>query len=68
MPRTRPRAKLSSMEAAQPERATVRLELDLGSEPISGVLWREGETQPHPFRGWLQLTNLIEVARAREER
>ena len=44
--------------------ASVTIELRLGSEPIEGAL-RIGEGEPKPFRGWLQLTPLLETA-ARE--
>ena len=44
--------------------APVTIELRLGSEPIEGAL-RIGKGEPKPFRGWLQLTPLLETA-ARE--
>jgi hypothetical protein len=43
------------------ETAPVTIELRIGSEPIEGAL-RVGESDPQPFRGWLQLTPLLEAA------
>lgn len=49
-------------QTAQTERQIV-IELDPASEPIAGRLSRpDGLTRP--FRGWLELTSLIEAARA----
>jgi hypothetical protein len=43
--------------------AQLRLAIDIGSEPISGWVW-SGAGVPTPFRGWIELTAVIEAARA----
>jgi hypothetical protein len=46
--------------------AQLRLAIDVGSEPISGwVSYGTGVSKP--FHGWIELTAVIEAARAAEE-
>lgn len=41
----------------------VTIDLKTGAEPIAGSLRIEGGP-PSPFRGWLQLTSLLQTAAA----
>ncbi len=41
------------------------LDLDGHSEPISGRLWPCGDNAPLVFRGWIELTAVIEGLRTR---
>jgi hypothetical protein len=51
---------------AEGETACVSIDLHVGAEPIEGAL-RVGGGEPQPFRGWLQLTPLLEAAARIEE-
>jgi hypothetical protein len=53
------RARLARMPATR--RAQLTLELELGSEPVAGVL-RDPDNTPRPFVGWIALTRAIELA------
>jgi hypothetical protein len=46
-------------------RSTIRLlvELDLGVEPIAGIVQRPPNGDPVRFVGWLQLTQTLEALR-----
>lgn len=41
----------------------VVIELDRGEGPVSGRFLAEGQHEPHPFSGWLELLALLETAR-----
>jgi hypothetical protein len=43
------------------QRVTLRLDLDLASEPIEGEVW-EPLGRVHPFVGWLGLAGALERA------
>ncbi len=46
---------------SSPRRLTLRLDLDLVSDPIEGELW-EPTGQCHAFSGWLGLADALERA------
>jgi hypothetical protein len=46
--------------------APLRLAIDIGSDPISGSV-SNGRGVSKPFHGWIELTAVIEAARAAEE-
>jgi hypothetical protein len=41
----------------------LKLEIDIGSDPISGMLELDAQT-PYRFSGWIELAGAIESARA----
>lgn len=43
--------------------AQLRLAIEVGSEPIAGWV-SDGTGVSRPFRGWIELTGVIEAARA----
>jgi hypothetical protein len=49
------------------EAASLHLEIDIGSDPISGSVG-PGNEEPTRFCGWIELVEAIEVARHREPR
>lgn len=50
---------------SSPRRLSLRLDLDLGCDPIEGELWEP--TGPSlPFTGWLGLADALERATERE--
>jgi hypothetical protein len=51
-----------SMERA-PRTLRVELDLELGTEPLSGVV-RDGSGAETPFRGWLELIQLVDRLRS----
>ena len=50
---------------SSPRRLTLRLDLDLVSDPIEGELW-EPTGQRLPFSGWLGLADALEWATDRD--
>ncbi len=51
-------------DAPGPARRRVTLDIDVGVEPLSGILW--ADDVGHPFAGWLALASAIErLGRAR---
>ena len=50
---------------SSPRRLTLRLDLDLGSDPIEGELW-EPTGLSLPFSGWLGLADALERATDRD--
>ncbi len=53
----------SAATAGSPTTAKVLLELELGSEPISGGLFADGQPE-RPFSDWLSLSSLLEQVSA----
>jgi hypothetical protein len=45
----------------------VVIELRRGEGPMSGHFLAEGQHQPQPFSGWLELLALLEIARLRAD-
>jgi hypothetical protein len=47
-----------------PDIAVLRLEVEVGSEPIRGVLVADG--RPAPFSGWMELAAVLDAAHSGE--